>query len=63
MQDSGVSSEISEAIAGRSTDAVEQERYSKIKNNYSLLSRDGIEKALNSLVEILELVIQQKLSF
>ncbi len=56
MQESGVSSEISEAIAGRSAGAGEQERYGKIKNNHLLLSRDGIEKALNPLVEILQSV-------
>lgn len=57
MLEAGISTDISEAIAGRSSGAGEQERYGKIKNNYELLSRDGIEKALNPLVEVLESVI------
>jgi integrase len=59
MLEAGVSSDISEALAGRSAGAGEQERYGKIKNNYVLLSRDGIEKALNPLVEIIESVIKK----
>lgn len=60
MQDAGVLSEISEALAGRSAGVGEQERYGKIKNNSTLLSRDGIEKGLNPLVEILESVVKLK---
>lgn len=60
MLEAGVSSDISEAIAGRSAGAGEQERYGKIKNSYELLSREGIEKALNPLVEILDSVVNNK---
>lgn len=60
MREAGVTSDISEAIAGRNAGAGEQERYGKIKNSHELLYREGIEKALNPLVEILELVIGHK---
>lgn len=57
MQNAAVPSEISEAIAGRNSGQGEQSRYAKIHNNHVLLSREGIEKALIPLVEILESVI------
>lgn len=60
MQESGVSNQISEAIAGRSAGVGEQERYGKIKENHKLLSHEGIEKALNPLVEILDSIMVRK---
>lgn len=60
MQDAGVPGEISEALAGRSAGIGEQERYGKIKNNYVMLYREGIERGLRPLEDILDSVIEQK---
>lgn len=60
MQDAGVSAEIGEALAGRRAGIGEQERYGKIKNNYALLYKEGIEKGLRPLEDMLESVINQK---
>ncbi|KQT43811.1 MULTISPECIES: DUF6538 domain-containing protein [unclassified Methylophilus] len=60
MQDAGVAGEISEALAGRNAGIGEQERYGKIKNNYALLYKEGIEKGLGPLEDILESVINHK---
>lgn len=57
MQEAGVKSEVSEAIAGREAGVGEQQRYGKIKNNYKLLSCEGVEKALHPLVEVLESIV------
>ncbi|MFD1122012.1 DUF6538 domain-containing protein [Methylophilus flavus] len=60
MQDAGVSGEISEALAGRNAGVGEQERYGKIKNNYVLLSKEGIERGLRPLEDILESVFNSR---
>ncbi len=60
MLNAGVSIEISEAIAGRSSGSGEHSRYSKINNDYVLLYQEGVEKALKPLVDILESVVSNK---
>jgi integrase len=59
MQNAGVSNDISEAIAGRSSGNGEQGRYAKINNNHELLSREGIEKGLGPLVLILDAIMDK----
>lgn len=54
LGDAGVSSEISEAIAGRRYGGADAERYEKLKQNHRRLSEEGIEPGLNELVKLLE---------
>lgn len=53
----GVSSDVSEALAGRRYAGADAERYEKLKQNHRRLSREGIEPGLNSIAELLDKIL------
>lgn len=54
LGDSGVSSEISEALSGRRYAGADAERYEKLKQNHRRLSTEGIASGLDALVDLLD---------
>lgn len=57
LGDSGVSSEISEALAGRKYASSDAERYEKLKKNQRRLALEGIEPGLVQMTAILDEVL------
>jgi hypothetical protein len=53
MGNAGVSSEISEALAGRRYASSDAERYEKLKQNHRRLSTEGIERGLDAFAALL----------
>ncbi len=60
LGDAGVSSEISEALSGRSFGGADAERYGKLKQNHRRLSVEGIEKGLGVIATLLDKTIDSE---
>jgi hypothetical protein len=60
MGDAGVSSEISEALAGRRYGGADAERYEKLKHNHRRLFSDGIASGLDTFSEFLDRTLNSK---
>lgn len=54
LGDAGVSSEISEALAGRRYASSDAERYEKLKQNHIRLTAEGIKPGLNAITVLLD---------
>ncbi len=54
LENAGVLTEVSEALAGRRYGSAEAERYGKLKQNHRRLSVEGIEKGLGVIVALLD---------
>lgn len=57
LGNAGVVSEISEALSGRKHASADEERYEKLKKNYTRLSREGVEPGLVQFAAILDEVL------
>jgi hypothetical protein len=62
LGNAGVSSEISEALAGRRYGSADAERYEKLKQNHCRLSEEGIEVGLDTLALALDSILNNKTS-